>query len=105
MKIRFPACLMAAALFSAAHAASFGPAQFTPTQVIRHASFYVGGTYVGEAGKELMEGQMYVQAWAPAQVKHSYPLVLVHGLGQTATNWMGTPDGRKGWADYFVDQG
>jgi pimeloyl-ACP methyl ester carboxylesterase len=24
---------------------------------------------------------------------------------QTATNWMGTPDGRKGWAEYFVEQG
>jgi hypothetical protein len=25
-----------------------------------------------------------------------------HGAAQTATNWMGTPDGRPGWADYFV---
>jgi pimeloyl-ACP methyl ester carboxylesterase len=31
--------------------------------------------------------------------------VLIHGGGQTATNWMGTPDGRKGWAEYFVEQG
>ncbi len=88
-----------------AQAASFGPAQFTPTQVARHASFYVGGAYVGEAGKELMDGQMYVQAWAPAKVTQKYPLVLLHGLGQTATNWMSTPDGRQGWADYFVSQG
>jgi len=32
-------------------------------------------------------------------------LVLIHGAAQTATNWMGTPDGRKGWAEYFVGQG
>jgi pimeloyl-ACP methyl ester carboxylesterase len=31
--------------------------------------------------------------------------VLIHGAAQTATNWMGTPDGRKGWAEYFVEQG
>jgi pimeloyl-ACP methyl ester carboxylesterase len=30
---------------------------------------------------------------------------LIHGAAQTATNWMGTPDGRKGWAEYFVEQG
>src|SRR5205085_4794991 len=34
-----------------------------------------------------------------------YPLVLIHGAAQTATNWMGTRDARKGWADYFVEQG
>jgi hypothetical protein len=31
--------------------------------------------------------------------------VLIHGAAQTATNWMGTPDGRPGWADFFVGQG
>jgi len=31
--------------------------------------------------------------------------VLIHGAAQTATNWMGTPDGRKGWAEFFVEQG
>jgi len=31
--------------------------------------------------------------------------VLILGAAQTATNWMGTPDGRKGWAEYFVEQG
>ena len=37
--------------------------------------------------------------------RRPYPLVLIHGAAQTATNWMGTPDGRKGWAEYFVEQG
>ncbi len=85
--------------------ADFGPAQFTPTNVARHAMFYVGGEYVGDAGTEVMFGQMYVEAWAPAKVTRKYPLVLIHGLGQTGTNWMVTPDGRKGWADYFIEQG
>lgn len=67
--------------------------------------FYVGGHYVGEADQQIMRGQIYVETLVPRQVRKPYPLVLVHGAGQTATNWMGTPDGRKGWAEYFVDQG
>jgi pimeloyl-ACP methyl ester carboxylesterase len=67
--------------------------------------FYVGGRYVGEPGKEIMQGQIYVEVLAPKDVRRPYPLVLIHGAAQTATNWMGTPDGRKGWAEYFVEQG
>ena len=52
-----------------------------------------------------MEGQIYVEVLAPKVQHRSYPLVLIHGAAQTATNWMGTPDGRKGWAEYFVGQG
>jgi pimeloyl-ACP methyl ester carboxylesterase len=67
--------------------------------------FYVGGQYVGEPGKETMRGQIYVEVVAPKDVRRPYPLVLIHGNAQTPTNWMGTPDGRKGWADFFVEQG
>jgi pimeloyl-ACP methyl ester carboxylesterase len=69
--------------------------------------FYVGGHYVGseEPGKDIMDGQIYVEVLAPKDVRRPFPLVLIHGAGQTATNWMGTPDGRKGWAEYFVEQG
>ncbi len=52
-----------------------------------------------------MTGQMYVEFLRPARVTRKYPLVLIHGAAQTATNWTGTPDGRAGWADYFVAQG
>ena len=69
----------------------------------QRAYFYVGGKYTGEPGKEIMEGQTFVEVVAPKLRRHPYPLVLIHGAAQTATNWMGTPDGRKGWADYFVE--
>jgi pimeloyl-ACP methyl ester carboxylesterase len=67
--------------------------------------FYVGGKYTGEPGKSIMGGQVYVEVLAPKDVKRPYPLVLIHGAAQTNTNWMGTPDGRKGWAEFFVEQG
>src|SRR5690242_8492297 len=70
--------------------------------VAQRGYFYVGGKYVGEPGKEIMQGQIYVEVLAPKDVRRPYPLVLIHGAAQTATNWMGTPDGRKGWAEYFV---
>jgi pimeloyl-ACP methyl ester carboxylesterase len=91
-------------------AASAEPAKL-PVPVVDQSAvaargyFYVGGRYVGEPGKESMRGQIYVEVLAPKDVRRPYPLVLIHGAAQTATNWMGTPDGRKGWAEYFVEQG
>src|ERR687895_80562 len=52
-----------------------------------------------------MIGQMYVEVWAPREVRHPYPIVFFHGASSTGTTWMQTPDGRRGWAHYFVDQG
>jgi pimeloyl-ACP methyl ester carboxylesterase len=73
--------------------------------VARRGFFYVGGHYVGEPGKHIMQGQIYVEVLAPKVERRPYPLVLIHGAAQTATNWMGTPDGREGWAEFFVEQG
>src|SRR3984893_3575714 len=67
--------------------------------------FYVGGKYIGEPGKEIMQAQAYVEVVAPKDQRRPYPLVLIHGAAQTATNWMGTPDGREGWAEYFTGLG
>lgn len=67
--------------------------------------FYVGGKYAGQPGHEVMAGQMYVEVLRPQHVTQKYPLAFFHGNWQTSTNWMGTPDGRPGWADYFLGQG
>jgi pimeloyl-ACP methyl ester carboxylesterase len=49
--------------------------------------------------------QMYVEYMIPAQVRHPFPVVLVHGGGGQGTDWMGTPDGRPGWFQYLVQEG
>jgi pimeloyl-ACP methyl ester carboxylesterase len=67
--------------------------------------FYVGGKYTGAPGNEVLSGQMYVEKLQPRRVSQRYPIVLIHGNWQTATNWMQTPDGRPGWADYFLERG
>ena len=78
---------------------------YDQSAITRHGYFYVGGAYVGKSGEQRMHDQMYVEVLTPRHPRQRYPLVLVHGAAQTATNWMGTPDGRPGWADYFVGQG
>ena len=50
-------------------------------------------------------GQMYVEYMIPQRLRHRYPVVMVHGGSQTGTNFTGTPDGREGWAHYFVRRG
>jgi len=75
------------------------------SHVARRDFFYVGGEYVGPPGQEVMHGQIYVEVLTPREPRRPYPLVMLHGMGQTATNWLGTPDGRPGWAEYFVGEG
>lgn len=68
--------------------------------------FFAGGKYVkNKAGQQIRVNQMFVQYQIPADRKHPYPVVMWHGGGQTGTNFLGTPDGREGWADYFLKEG
>jgi pimeloyl-ACP methyl ester carboxylesterase len=38
-------------------------------------------------------------------VRHAYPVVLVHGGYGQGSDWISTPDGRRGWASLLVEQG
>ena len=49
--------------------------------------------------------QMYVERWIPAQVRHPYPVVLIHGGYGQGSDWFSTPDGRRGWASLLLEQG
>ena len=60
-----------------------------------------GGAQEGTAIRD----QMYVGFQLPKKKRHRYPLVLVHGGGAQSSDWMGTPDGRDGWLDYFLAAG
>jgi pimeloyl-ACP methyl ester carboxylesterase len=77
----------------------------SPGPVAEHSYFFAGGSYAGDPAKQVMHGQMFVEKLTAARPHQRYPIVLIHGAAQTATNWMGTPDGREGWAEYFCAQG
>jgi pimeloyl-ACP methyl ester carboxylesterase len=73
-----------------------------PLAIADQGCFYVGGSY-DDSGT--MSGQMFVQHQVPAEREHPYPLVMIHGGGQTGVGFLSTPDRRRGWADYFVARG
>jgi pimeloyl-ACP methyl ester carboxylesterase len=78
----------------------------TPPGILhRRQYFYVGGEYVPGGTSQIAHGQMYVEHLVPSQVNQTVPLVFIHGLGMTGTNFLNTPDGRIGWADHFMGLG
>jgi pimeloyl-ACP methyl ester carboxylesterase len=68
--------------------------------------FFVGVERAELARATYVNGkQMYVEVFTPAQVRHPYPMVLVHGGGGQGLDWMCTPDGRRGWALILLEEG
>jgi pimeloyl-ACP methyl ester carboxylesterase len=49
--------------------------------------------------------QMYVEHWIPREVRHPYPVVLIHGGYGQGSDWISTSDGRRGWATLLLEQG
>src|SRR5580700_11499941 len=76
-----------------------------PLSIARQGYLFAGGRYTTVNGRQVMSGQMYAEFQIPSKQTHAWPIVMVHGGGQTGTNFTGTPDGREGWAQYFLRQG
>lgn len=76
-----------------------------PLQLAKDGYFYVGGHPVTVDGRHYVAGQMYVEVRVPAKQTHPYPIIMVHGGTMSGINYTGTPDGREGWAQYFVRRG
>ncbi|HEY7664782.1 MAG TPA: alpha/beta hydrolase [Xanthobacteraceae bacterium] len=95
-----PLLIFAADLAGAAEAADD-----PPYTLAKEGFFYVGGRPVTIDGHTHIAGQMYVDVRIPAKATHRFPIVMVHGGTRSGTTYLGTPDGREGWAQYFVRQG
>ena len=89
-----------------------------PLVIEDQGSFFIGGvpkvtTYATVPGpnqvmtpNQITIGQMYVQFQIPANKKGNMPpVIMVHGSTHTAACLESTPDGREGWAPYFVRNG
>jgi pimeloyl-ACP methyl ester carboxylesterase len=76
-----------------------------PLPIAKQGYLFAGGKYATVNGKRVMAGQLYAEYQIPRAQSHPYPIVMVHGAIQTGTNFTGTPDGREGWAQYFLRQG
>ena len=73
--------------------------------IAKQGYFFVGGKYSAVGDKQVMNGQIYVEYQIPKKRTQPYPLVIVPGAAQTATNFNGTPDGREGWTQHFLRRG
>ncbi|MGH7076079.1 MAG: alpha/beta hydrolase [Stellaceae bacterium] len=76
-----------------------------PLTIADQGFFWVGVERKKMPYGTIPAGQMYVQYQIPVEQKHRWPLVMVHGGGGQGTDYLGTPDGREGWATWFLRQG
>jgi len=97
-------CGLLGTLVLAASAAAAGAAD-EPLTIATQGNFYIGGHYVEVKGDVPMVGQAYVQFQIPQRQLHPYPIIMIHGGSQTGSGWISTPDGREGWATYFLRRG
>ena len=95
----------AAAVVAVAWCAGAQEAKLPPLEIAREGYLFAGGKYSASGSTKTMDGQIYAEFQIPAHQHHPYPIVFVHGGGQTGTNFTGTPDGREGWAQFFLRKG
>jgi pimeloyl-ACP methyl ester carboxylesterase len=76
-----------------------------PLVIAKQGYFFAGGKIDPSIEGSPMVGHMYVEYQIPEKLGHPYPVVMIHGGSQTGTNFTGTPDGREGWAQYFLRHG
>ena len=91
------------------------PGGATPLILAKQGSFFVNAQnvatdFAGRGGKSapghVSAKGMYVQYQIPQQRNERvYPMIMVAGASHTAKCYEETPDGRMGWAEYFVRRG
>ena len=103
--LSIPAWMLGDPAHAAAAQAAAGSAQ-PVLDLAEWSYFFVGVERAELARATYVNGkQMYVETFIPAQVRHPYPMVLVHGGGGQGLDWLGTPDGRRGWAQILLEEG
>jgi pimeloyl-ACP methyl ester carboxylesterase len=76
-----------------------------PLAIAKQGYFFVGGKYFDTPTGKVMAGHAYVEYMIPEKRAHRFPLVMIAGGAMSGANFTGTPDGRDGWAQYFVARG
>jgi pimeloyl-ACP methyl ester carboxylesterase len=77
----------------------------SPLVLADQGFFWVGVTRDQQPYGLAAAGQMFVQYQIPAERRHALPVVMVHGGGGQGLDYLGTPDGRPGWASFFLRRG
>jgi pimeloyl-ACP methyl ester carboxylesterase len=101
MRLRFFALVVVLVCESAMNAQS-DPG---PLPIARQGYLFAGGKYSTVNGRQVMSGHLYAEFQIPSKQTHPWPIVMVPGGAQSGTNFTGTPDGREGWAQFFLRHG
>ena len=77
-----------------------------PLELAAQGFFWTGGELIDhpQAG-QAMRGQQYNEFWIPRDLRHEWPIVMIHGGGGQGTDFLGTADEREGWVHWFVRRG
>ncbi|MGH7888624.1 MAG: hypothetical protein ACREPG_12205, partial [Candidatus Binatia bacterium] len=110
----------------ASHGDPYPPAdqKRAPLALKSHGIFWAGGQIVNRtqsgtqnAGdlknipynqQQVLAGQAYVEYFIPQKLrngKNTVPIVMVPGGALVGVHFLTTPDGREGWAHYFLRRG
>jgi pimeloyl-ACP methyl ester carboxylesterase len=79
----------------------------SPIAIAEHSYFWVGVERQRLADGEVATTgkHMYVEYFVPAERRHEYPLVLVHGGGGQGVAFYGRGDGKPGWLHHALAAG
>ncbi len=97
--------LVSAATFASVLCVTVPASAQEPLSIAKQGYFFVGGKYATVGDKPVMTADAYVEYQIPRKHTQAYPLVIVPGAAQTATNFTGTADGHEGWAQFFLRKG
>ncbi|WP_162875624.1 hypothetical protein [Sphingomonas crusticola] len=93
-----------ASLALAAQGGNATPRDGASATIATQGVLYTGGRAEGDH----TIGQTYVFFQTPAATRRTgprWPIVFIHGSRQTGAGFLGTPDGRPGWATFFLAHG
>ena len=76
-----------------------------PLSIAQQGYLFAGGKYSTVNDRQVMSGQLYAEYQIPSKRSHPWPVLMIHGGSQSGTNFTGTPDGREGWAQFFLRRG
>jgi pimeloyl-ACP methyl ester carboxylesterase len=76
-----------------------------PLSIAQQGYLFAGEKYSTVNDRQVMSGQIYAEYQIPAKRTQRWPVLMIHGLWQSGTNFTATADGREGWAQYFLRHG
>jgi pimeloyl-ACP methyl ester carboxylesterase len=78
-----------------------------PLTLAEHSYFWIGveRTTLPDGRIATTGEHMYVEYFVPAELRHDYPLVLIHGGGGQSVAWLGRGDGSPGWLHHALGAG